>query len=188
MANKTTVALSKKQYRDIIWTMKRGGAGFKPNIRIATALVIEANLGLRIEDVLRLRLCDIIEDGTRYRMNIVEKKTGKKRCFTVPNEVYKYIKSYAEKRGRKENDILFDVGERQVQKMLKIITEYLGYKNIGTHSFRKFFATEIYENSGHDIILVQGLLQHGSVMTTQRYIGKSTEAIEKALKAHVHLL
>ncbi len=35
MANKTTFALSKKKYRDIIRTMKRGGAGFKPNIRNA---------------------------------------------------------------------------------------------------------------------------------------------------------
>ncbi len=70
MSNKTTVALTKKQYRDIIETMKCGGAGFKPNIRIATALVLEANLGLRIEDILSLRLCDIVEDGKRNRLNL----------------------------------------------------------------------------------------------------------------------
>lgn len=40
--NKTTVALSKRQYKEIIKTMREGGTGFRPNVRIATALVIEA--------------------------------------------------------------------------------------------------------------------------------------------------
>jgi integrase len=173
---------------EIIKTMKSGGVGFEPNIKIATALVLEANLGLRIEDILKLKLSDIIEDGKRYRLNIVEKKTGKRRSFTVPDKVYKYMLSYAQKVGRKEEDILFDVGERQVQRILKITTDYLGYKNVGTHSFRKYFATEIYENNGHDIVLVQKLLQHSSFLTTQRYVGISTEAMETALRRHVQLL
>lgn len=69
--NKTTVELSKRQYKEIIKTMREGGTGFRPNVRIATALVIEANLGLRIEDILSLKLGDIIADGNRYRFNIV---------------------------------------------------------------------------------------------------------------------
>ena len=188
MANKTTVALSKKQYKEIIKTLKCGGIGFRPNIRIATALVLEANLGLRIEDILRLKLSDIIKDGKRYRLNIVERKTGKKRSFTVPYEIYKYMESYAKKRGRKKDDILFDIGERQVQRILKITTDYLGYENIGTHSFRKYFATEIYENNDHDIVLVQKLLQHSTLLATQRYVGISIESVEKALRGHVQLL
>ena len=89
--NKTTVALSKRRYKEIIKTMKEGGTGFRPNTKIATALVLEANLGLRIEDILSLKLGDIIADGNRYRLNIVEKKTGKKRVFTVPKPIYKYL-------------------------------------------------------------------------------------------------
>ena len=44
--NKRTTALTTEQYREIITTMKDGGAGFRPNERIATALVLEGNLGL----------------------------------------------------------------------------------------------------------------------------------------------
>ena len=118
MANKTTVALNMDQYKEIIETMKSGGVGFRPNNRIATALVLEANLGLRIEDILNLKLKDIISDGSRYRLNIKEKKTGKKRTFTVPVPIYNYIKVYAIDNGIKENELLIPIGERAVQSIL----------------------------------------------------------------------
>lgn len=77
MANKTTVALTQEQFREIIDTMRSGGSGFRPNDRIATCLVLEANLGLRIEDILQLHLSDFLKDGANYRINIVEQKTKK---------------------------------------------------------------------------------------------------------------
>ena len=77
--NIRTTALTTEQYREIITTMKEGGAGFRPNERIATALVLEGNLGLRISDIVRLHLSDIVSDGGRYRLAITEQKTGKQR-------------------------------------------------------------------------------------------------------------
>ncbi len=52
--------------------MKKGGSGFRANERIATALVLEGNLGLRISDIVRLRLSDIVMDGNRYHLAITE--------------------------------------------------------------------------------------------------------------------
>lgn len=75
--NKNTVALSAEQYEEIIVTMKHGFTGCRPNERIATALMMEANLGLRISDVLRLRFADIVQDGTRYRLAVIEKRPEK---------------------------------------------------------------------------------------------------------------
>ena len=43
----------------------------------------------------------------------------------------------------------FPVTERAVQKQLHIVCDYLGYDGISTHSFRKWYATEIYKNSGY---------------------------------------
>ena len=46
-----TVALTGDQYVDIITTIREGVDGqFRANPRIAAALVIEANLGMRIGD------------------------------------------------------------------------------------------------------------------------------------------
>lgn len=75
--NKKTKALTTEQYKEIITTMKEGFCGCRPNERIATALVLEGNLGLRISDILRLRPADIVLDGDRYRLEITEQKTGK---------------------------------------------------------------------------------------------------------------
>ena len=75
MANKKSLALTKEQHR-VIGSMKRGNT-FRANDRIATALVLEANLGLRIGDILKLRLQDIVLDGGRYRLDITEEKHKK---------------------------------------------------------------------------------------------------------------
>ena len=62
------------------------------------------------------------------------------------------------------------------------------YEGISTHSFRKWYATEIYKSSGYDIALVQRLLQHSSAATTQRYIGIEPQRIEQAIEQHTVLL
>ena len=184
MANKKTRALTVEEYNQIIDAMREGFAGCRSNNRIATALVIEANLGIRISDILNLRLRDIVKESGRYRLDIVEQKTKKNRNFTVPFEIFQYIKIYCLENGIKDNEVIFPITERAVQKQLKIVTDWLELDNISTHSFRKFFATQVYQNNDYNIVLVQQLLQHSSPAVTQRYIGVSTKDIETALGKH----
>ena len=186
--NKKTKALTTEQYKEIIQTMKEGFCGCRPNERVATALVLEGNLGLRISDIVKLRLCDIVLDGDRYRLEIVEQKTGKSRIFTVPLVIQQYIENYCLRNGLRRDERIFSLTERAIQKQLKIVCDYLGFEGISTHSFRKWYATEIYKNSGYDIALVQRLLQHSSAATTQRYIGMEPQRIEAAIQGHTTLL
>ena len=186
--NKKTVALTEEQFKTIIETMREVNSFFRPNPRIATALVLEANLGLRISDILRLKLSDIVLDGERYRLDIIEQKTGKKRTFTVPMGIYNYIKAYCFDKGIGADDIIFPITERAVQKYLKSVCDYLGFENVSTHSFRKFYATNIYNQSGYNIALVQTLLQHSSSAVTQKYIGIQPKEIEQAIEKHMMLL
>lgn len=192
MANKKTVALTAEQYKVIITTIREGfslgGKVFKGNDRLATVLVLEANLGLRISDILSLHLFDIIKDGNRYRLDIEEQKTSKKRTFTVPVEVYSYIQTYALDHKINARAKLFDITERAVQKQLSIVADYLGLDNISTHSFRKYYATSIYVNNNYNIELVRTLLQHSSTSITQKYIGIGTEELEQAINKHTCLL
>jgi integrase len=186
--NKRTLALTEEQYKEIIETMREGFTGFRENVRIATALVIEANLGLRISDILKLKLSSFVKDGDRYRLDIVEQKTGKQRTFTVPVVIYNYIKMYVLENGIKPHEIIFPITERAVQKQLKRVTDFLEIEGIGTHSFRKFYATRIYNQNGHNIILVQQLLQHSSPAVTQKYIGISSKQLEEAIEQHTCLI
>ncbi len=190
--NKSTVTLTDQQYIDIITAIKGGfchaGREYQPNERIATALTLEANLGLRISDILKLRFCDIIKDGDRFRLDITEQKTDKARTFTVPAEIREFIDQYRQNNRMSEQQRLFDISERQVQKHLKAVCEHLGLTDISTHSFRKYFATQIYINNDYNIELVRQLLQHSSTAVTQRYIGIQQKQIEKALQNHIKLL
>ena len=186
--NKKTVALTTEQYKEIISTMQRGFTGCRPNERIATVLVLEGNLGLRISDIVNLRPSDIVKDGDRYRLEVTEQKTGKSRVFTVPLVIQQYIENYCLRNGIGKKDLIFPISERMVQKQLKIVCDYLGYEGISTHSFRKWYATEIYKANGYDITLVQRLLQHSSAAVTQRYIGIEPQRIESAIENHAYLL
>ena len=116
--NKKTIALTTEQYREIIATMRKGFCGCRPNERVATALMLEANLGLRISDILKLRLRDILRDGERYRLDITEQKTGKSRTFTVPLALYQFIRCYCLDHGIGSGEIIFPISERAVQKQL----------------------------------------------------------------------
>ena len=186
--NKKTKALTTEQYKEIIETMKNGGCGFRGNERIATALVLEGNLGLRISDILNLRPCDILLDGDRYRLEIIEQKTSKKRVFTVPLVIKQYIDNYCLRNNIQSTDRIFPITERAVQKQLKLVCDYLELDGISTHSFRKWYATEIYKNNDYDIVLVQKLLQHSSTAITQKYIGIETQKVETAIAKHCQLL
>ena len=182
--NKRTKALTTEQYKEIIQTMKEGFCGCRPNERIATALVLEGNLGIRISDIVKLRPCDIVKDGERFRLEIREQKTGKSRVFTVPLVIAQYIENYCLRNSIKRDERIFPITERAIQKQLAIVCDYLGYEGISTHSFRKWYATEIYKSNGYDIALVQRLLQHSSAATTQRYIGIEPQRIEQAIESH----
>jgi site-specific recombinase XerD len=53
---------------------------------------------------------------------------------------------------------------------------------LATHSLRKSFAQRVYEQSG-DIYLVQELLGHRSVSTTQKYLGVNYASAREFVEA-----
>ena len=173
MAGKTTTACTHEQYETIIKTLYEGiGDCIQPNPRIATILVIEANVGLRIGDTLSLRRSSFIKTPSGHAFNIVEHKTGKIRRFKVQEQVYNFLLEYADSEGIEGDDLIFPIGVRAVQK----------------HSFRKYFGTEIYYKNGKDIELVRRLYQHSSAAVTARYLGVTDEKIEQALDSHVDII
>lgn len=189
--NKRTRAIDEDTYKLIIATMKNGfsyqGVQYKPNERIATVLVLEYNLGLRVGDILNLCVDSFVKDGSRYRLDIYEQKTGKYRNFTIPNEVYQFVRDYAYAHNISSKAKLFPITERAVLKHLKAVSAYLGLEGVGSHSFRKGFATNVYVNNNYNIELVRTLLQHSSVSITQRYIGIGSKQLEDAIQKNICL-
>lgn len=185
--NKQCLALTFEQYERCIELLRNGfmldGHSIRPNPRIATICVLQGTLGLRICDVLKLRMTSFIKDGNRYRLDVIEQKTTKDRPFTVPVEVYSFIQGYAIEKGISNTAKLFDISERQVERHLSKVFEKMGLPAIrySTSSFRKFFGVEVYYNNNKDIRLVQFLYQHSSPAITQRYLSIFDESVENAL-------
>jgi len=65
---------------------------------------------------------------------------------------------YCLENGIKTTSAIFDITERAIQKQLKLTTQYLGIEGVSTHSFRKYFATQIYLNNNCNIALVKELI------------------------------
>lgn len=189
--NKRTRAIDEETYKLIIATMQKGfeyeEIMHKPNERIATVLQLEYNLGLRIGDILNLTMDSFVKDGSRYRLDIHEQKTGKYRNFTVPVEIYNFIRDYAYENNIHPKAKLFPITERAVLKHLKVTCDCLGLQGVGTHSFRKAYATNIYVNNHYNIELVRVLLQHSSTVVSQRYIGIGSKELETAIEKNINL-
>lgn len=188
---KRTRAIDEETYKLIILTIQKGfecqGVQHKPNERIATVLQLEYNLGLRIGDILNLTMDSFVKDGSRYRLDIREEKTNKYRGFTVPSEIYNFIRDYAYENSINSKARLFPITERAVLKHLKATCDYLGLQGVGTHSFRKAYATNIYVNNHYNVELVRVLLQHSSSVVTQRYIGIGSKELEDAIEKNISL-
>jgi len=186
MGRYTTLATTEDSYKQIIKTIEKGfitadGVKHRPNERVAFALKLEKVTGCRISDIVQMRPCDIVKDGTMYRLDIVEKKTGKKRKFTITSKTYRCIMDYVERHAIAFDKPIIGTTTRQIQKHLAYAVEYLGLDKINTHSLRKMAAWNIYEATGYDIVAVQKFLQHSSPSTTSQYLNSANTNLQKAL-------
>lgn len=188
----TTKTVTTDELKQIVNAVRSGfiydGINHRPNEQIAEVLILQSNLGMRIGDILHMSLSDIIRDGSHYRLDIIEQKTGKRRVYLVPDAIYNHIWEYCAQNKINANRRIFQLTERTIQKTVKVAREYLQLDGISTHSFRKYAACQIYENSGYDVEATREFLQHSSVATTQRYIKRSRPQLESAIMASVTLV
>lgn len=190
VGNKRTRALTKEEYNEIITLIENGFPGARKNPRAAFVLKTMAHTGLRVGDTLSLTLnsFNLRPSDGKPIIHISEEKTGKIRETPVKETFYIALIKYAEYMGVSDKDapIFSEKGkkltERAVQIALKKAVEHLCLEgDIGTHSFRKLFATSIYMQN-QDIMLVSSILNHSDPAVTRRYIGFSEKDVEKALE------
>lgn len=162
---------------------------FRPAIEVAFALELEANLGLRITDILQLTLDSfVLDEQGKYKLYFKEQRTNKVKDVYISSDIYKEIKAYTLSLNKNSNDKIFSKSVRTVQSRLAIVCKKLGFKNVSTHSFRKFYAMRLYEDNDCNYEIVRELLNHSNITTTQRYLGLSKEDIEQASKKHNYML
>ena len=156
------------------------------NLRDYCLFVVGINSGLRISDLLKLTVSDVI-DGNKLkdRIRLREKKTNKFKDFPLSDNAKSALKEYLKTRDYNENEPLFISRKnkgfllrQQAYKIINNVAKEVGIKEkIGTHTLRKTFGYHAY-NNGYDITLIQKLFNHSSPSVTLRYIGITQDELD----------
>lgn len=142
--------------------------------------VLGINSGLRISDLLKLQVQDVVNEKGKIkdRITVREKKTNKSKDFPLSNKAKQAIKEYLSTRDYSMTEPLFISRKNkgfllrgQAYKIMNYVAKSVGIKEkIGTHTLRKTFGYHAY-NSGYSIELIQKLFNHSAPNITLRYIG-----------------
>ncbi len=135
--------------------------------------------GLRVSELVTLRLLDI--EGTTITVH--HGKGGKDRMTVLPQSLAEDIKLYI--REHRLTDLLFPgrhgraLTTRNVQAIISRAAKRAGIqKHVTPHKMRHSFATHLLE-AGTDVRVIQELLGHSNLQTTQIYTHVSKEQLQK---------
>lgn len=145
-------------------------------------VVLGINTGLRISDLLRLKVSDV---KGKSHIILVEKKTGKRKRFLINeslrNEVDQYIV------GKRSDEYLFASTKRplpitrvRAYQIINGTARKVGLSEIGTHTLRKTFGYHFYQRT-KDIATLQMIFNHSHPSITLRYIGITQDLIDDAV-------
>lgn len=162
------------------------------NVKHKAILFTAYSAGLRVSEVIKLKVTDINSDRMQIR---IEAAKGKKdRMATLGEATLQILREYAKL--YKPKQYLFEgqyadehYSSRSAQIIFNKVFKSLGLPpNISFHSLRHSYATHLLEN-GTDIKYIQELLGHNDIRTTLRYthvskkeLGKIESPIDKILR------
>lgn len=165
--------------------IKRGNKGTpkRPELAARDVLLflIGINTGLRVNDLVRLKVRDVI-DKTIFEIR--EGKTNKRREINIgmlQTEIQRFIVD------KHPEDYLFAsqksfkaISTTQVYRILNDAADYLGRDDIGTHTMRKTFGYHHYKQF-KDVAILQEIFNHAAPSITKRYIGIRQDEINASL-------
>ena len=136
--------------------------------------IMGINIGLRISDLLSLKVKDVMD--SEY-VELKEGKTGKYKRFPLSDSYKWYLKEYTV--GMDPEEWLFQ-SQRGVNQRLTRIQAYRIFNracekleikiNIGTHTLRKTFGYQAWKQGVPTVLLV-AIFNHSSFQITKRYLG-----------------
>lgn len=134
-------------------------------LRDKAILELFFSTGLRVSELCGLpRELDLTKDEFSVRG-----KGEKVRVVFLSEEAKEAVKAYLKKRADIDNDLLFPLTPRSVERLVKYYAIKAGIsRKVTPHVIRHSFATDLLQN-GADLRSVQMLLGHANITTTQIY-------------------
>jgi len=168
------------------------------NYRDRAIFMLMLRCGLRLEEVANLTIPAI--DLRRSQLFIYDGKGGKDRVVYMSSDAFKALSTYLKKRPslRVKKVFLVEKGSYQgrplsmrgIQKRMEYYAKKAGLK-VSCHQLRHTMATQLL-NADADLVIIQDLLGHNQIRTTQRYCKVSNlkvqrdyhRAIDKVMMRH----
>ncbi len=154
-------------------------------LEIPTSLRDKAILELLYSSGLRAsELCDLdIRDTAGYTILVRCGKGSKTRTVPLTQGAYNTIAAYIQVRGTQPGPLFQTLMGKRLRRQLlsKIVTTYAkkaGIEGVTTHTLRHACATHLLDE-GADLRLIQEVLGHSSIASTQRYTHLSSNKIQE---------
>lgn len=160
------------------------------NYKFSLLIALGSFFGIRISDLLNLKWCDILNSDT---LTIIEKKTKKQRTVKINDQLKKHIQSCCKEiKPLSSKDYIFTSQKGSVYSVQRINVVFkeirvkynLKIKNFSTHTMRKTFGRQVYNNAGNNaelaLVKLSELFNHSDVRTTRKYLGLRTEELMEA--------
>jgi len=170
---KIPVALSSEEVSKIFNSIK--------NDRHRLIIELMLSSGMRVSECVSIKTNDI---NLNERIIKVKQGKGNKDRLTILSEgTVRNIREYLEERDD-QNPYLFPgkdghISVKLPQKIIKEAADRAGVQtNVYCHALRSTFATNLL-NSGVDLKMIQDLLGHQSIKTTERYLQVKTSELKK---------
>jgi integrase len=151
------------------------------NYKLGFLVVFGINTGLRISDILKLKVEDLSNDS----ISLVESKTNKKRIIKL-NDNVKTAFNILKDRNPNIEGFVFTSNQSTVfskQYVNRKLKELFGSKSlaVSTHSLRKTFGRQVWSNNNETdkaLLYLSELFNHSSPAITKRYLGIRQEELD----------
>ena len=159
------------------------------NPRDHLLFTICVNNGIRIADMIKLKVKDVRDLKIGHTLNIRESKTGKNNILVINKTVSKVLKNYLDKIQPDDNDYLFSsrkgnshLQSQAVSKLVKKWTHAINLKGRwGCHSLRKTFGFIQRTQYGVGFEILCKRYNHSSPAITMRYLGIEDKEVHNIL-------
>jgi site-specific recombinase XerD len=152
-----------------------------PNLKHKTILLMTYSAGLRLAELLNLKIADI--DSKSLKIHVVQGKGKKDRYLPLSEKTLDLLRQYVKQ--YKPAEYLIEgvrggrYSDKSVQSVMKQALKRAGIRKKATvHTLRHSFATHLLDE-GTDIRFIQELLGHVRLETTQIYTHVSSYSINK---------
>jgi integrase len=156
----------------------------KNSIVYRTMIYLLLDSGIRITELINVKISNIDFSSQPYRILIENTKTGKQRYAPFSEFSLSSIKELISIDPNRKYLFMNLLKDRQLNKndiklFYKRLSEKLGIEKIHSHRFRKTFASLLVEN-GMSIDILQKLIGHSRITTTMLYVQyKETRALKE---------